>query len=483
LNIMSFASMRKMPKSFRDNIGGGTTTNGIPNSIQKTVRRRDQRGNSLIHKTKEINNNIINPYTSTAKSKSSSKMLFASKAHGSSSLVRPKRIVYPGGGESELAPLNHDAAKLKLETIFNNKGVKKRDPLQLLTKPKKKLNLLKKLPNDKKYNPRQKDVKNPFLLKSEVKLNRTGMNQMQMNKIDSSIGDFRERITTTQTQMEEGSRASTKHGKRTRTQIIAEFFCSQNWNYMAKKVIMVKNEREQTRVCISKYRNFKNGLRKFWKVYKVWITKIKAQRQGVKDQKLSLAREEQKLQQFEEEKQLKVEEEKQLKVEEEKRKYEEVKQRKAKADEVWDIQEVKKCEFILNEDDDIFSLNEGVDLSKFKENEDVNTDEYADKINMIKQDKKKIKNEIKHKKLDEIVEEEEESVMFSPFIMKVGKVLALKLEKAWKRKMERREGKKLRDLLKNLPPQCRTSYVKLMQLRKDTADLESDMTKMPARFF
>mmetsp|Transcript_21478 Transcript_21478/g.19049 ORF Transcript_21478/g.19049 Transcript_21478/m.19049 type:complete len:190 (+) Transcript_21478:1221-1790(+) len=118
-----------------------------------------------------------------------------------------------------------------------------------------------------------------------------------------------------------------------------------------------------------------------------------------------------------------------------------------------------------------------------KPNKKERKEEKKNKKQKNKDDKKKIKNEIKHKKLDEIVEEEEESVMFSPFIMKVGKVLALKLEKAWKRKMERREGKKLRDLLKNLPPQCRTSYVKLMQLRKDTADLESDMTKMPARFF
>jgi len=92
--------------------------------LNKTVRRREQRGNSLIHKTKENVPKNENPYTSTAKSKSSSKMMFASKAHGSSSLVRPKRIVYPGTGESELAPLNHHAAKVKLETLFSKNGIK-----------------------------------------------------------------------------------------------------------------------------------------------------------------------------------------------------------------------------------------------------------------------------------------------------------------------------------------------------------------------
>ena len=109
-------------------------------------------------------------------------------------------------------------------------------------------------------------------------------------------------------------------------------------------------------------------------------------------------------------------------------------------------------------------------------------DEYADKINTIKEDKKKIKEEIKHKILDEIIEEEE-SVILSPFKNKAGKILAQKIENAWEKKIERKEGKKLRGLLKNLPPQCRNSYVKLMQLRADTAYLQNDVTKMPVRFF
>ncbi len=98
-----------------------------------------------MQKPKEISKINDNPYTTTtSKNNSSSKMLFAGKMHGSSSLVRPKRIIYPAAGEGELPSINHDAAKQKLETLFSkNKGLKKRDPLQLLTKPKKKLNLLK----------------------------------------------------------------------------------------------------------------------------------------------------------------------------------------------------------------------------------------------------------------------------------------------------------------------------------------------------
>jgi len=138
---------------------------------------------------------------------------------------------------------------------------------------------------------------------------------------------------------------------------------------------------------------------------------------------------------------------------------------------------------VLNEEDDIFSLNEGVDLSKFRESGTINMDEYSDTLKSIKEDKRKIKNELKTKKLDEIEEEEDESIVLSPFHVKVGKVLAIKLEGAWQRKMERREGKKLRDLLKNLPPQCRNSYVKLMELRKETADLQQHVTTMPVRLF
>lgn len=122
---MSFASSRKMPKSFRENnTADYVKTNGVPSSIEKTLRRKDKRGSSLIQGTKENANNDNNPYTSTVKSKTTSKALFSSKAYGSSSLVRPKRIVYPGTGEWELEPVNHDAAKQKLETLFINKDVK-----------------------------------------------------------------------------------------------------------------------------------------------------------------------------------------------------------------------------------------------------------------------------------------------------------------------------------------------------------------------
>jgi len=81
-----------------------------------------------------------------------------------------------------------------------------------------------------------------------VKLNRTGMNQMRRESGASLAGDYSNRLTTTQTQVTGGSRATIKQGGRTRAQIIAEFFCSQNWNYLARKALMVKHEREQTRV-------------------------------------------------------------------------------------------------------------------------------------------------------------------------------------------------------------------------------------------
>jgi hypothetical protein len=92
-----------------------------------------------------------------------------------------------------------------------------------------------------------------------------------------------------------------------------------------------------------------------------------------------------------------------------------------------------------------------------------------------------IKKNIKNHKLDQIPEEVDDSVVISPFHMKVGKVLVSKIEIAWEQKMNRREGKKLRGLLKNLPPQCRNSYVKLMQLRSETAMLQSDITRIPGR--
>lgn len=138
---------------------------------------------------------------------------------------------------------------------------------------------------------------------------------------------------------------------------------------------------------------------------------------------------------------------------------------------------------MLNEDDDIFTVTDGLDLSKFKSNSKAVDDDYDQKLMEIKEDKKKIKKQSKTHKLVEIPEEADESVTLSPFHTKVGKVLASKIENAWEKKQQRKEGKKLRQLLKNLPPQCRNSYVKLMQLRRETADLQADVTRMPSRLF
>eukprot|EP00344_Euplotes_crassus_P005190 CAMPEP_0197002050 /NCGR_PEP_ID=MMETSP1380-20130617/6611_1 /TAXON_ID=5936 /ORGANISM="Euplotes crassus, Strain CT5" /LENGTH=408 /DNA_ID=CAMNT_0042419981 /DNA_START=1 /DNA_END=1225 /DNA_ORIENTATION=+ len=408
-----------MPKSFREPAAAAKAPDGIPDTVTKTMRRRDQRGNSLMQKPKENSKNIEHPIQlQLFKNNSSSKMLFASKAHGSSSLVRPKRIIYPSTGEGELPTINHDAAKQKLETLFNKNGIKKRDPLQLLTKPKKKLNLLKKLPNNPKFNSgKSYEDKTLFLQKSDVKLNRTGMNQLKRGAGMKFEQANSERITTTQTKSTNRTRVGTKQGGRTRAQIISEFFCSQNWNYLAKKSLMVKNEREQFGNSIAKFRRVKRGIRKIQQIYRKWIAKVKAKCQHKVEEK-------QLLKQKEEEILL------QQKQEEEK-KIEEVKQKKAQPDEICEIQEVQKPEFILSEDSDIFSLNEGVDLSKFKESSGINTDEYADTIKTIKEDKKKRKEEIKGNRLDEIIEEEDESVILSPFHTKAGKVLARIIEITW----------------------------------------------------
>ena len=415
-----------------------------------------------------------NPYTSTAKSKTTSKPLFSGK--GSSSLVRPKRIIYPAHGDSELAPIDHDLAKQKLENLFTTTDEGKKDPLSLLTKPKKKLNLLKRLPNDEKYRGSKKLGMQPlYFSKDEVKLNSTGSNQMKMSKDSDMWMNSSTRITTAQTQSI-WDRTGTRGG-RTRTQIISEFFCSQNWNYLAQKVIMVKKEREGMKNCIVKFRKLKRGLKLFWKVYKSWIARVKIQR----EEQIRLE-EEQRLREIEQQ-----QFEEQLKLEEEEKLEEEQRLRKYQPDEVQHFVEVKKCEFVLSEDNDIFSLNEGVDLSKFKEGTGTNTDDYHNKIKEIKQDKKKIKEKLKESKkinkLDAIPEEVDESVYLSPFRMRAGKVLAAKLTNVWQKKLERKEGKKIRQLLKNLPPQCRSSYIKLMQLRQETADLQSHFSQFPRRPF
>ena len=120
-------STHKMPKSFREN----------PHSFSTKLRKGNKRRSSLMHAKKEVAKAEANPYSSTTKSKTTSKGLFSSKVYGSSSLVRPKRIMYPSNGEGGLEPINHDVAKQKLETLFSHNVVKKKDPLQLLTKPKK----------------------------------------------------------------------------------------------------------------------------------------------------------------------------------------------------------------------------------------------------------------------------------------------------------------------------------------------------------
>ena len=113
-----------------------------------------------------------------------------------------------------------------------------------MTRPKKKLNLLKRLPNDNKFQTGGKFGKDPLLLSKEsIHLNSTGMNHLKMSNDSSLTMKTIGRTTTAQSQVT-GSRAGTARG-RTRKQIIAEFFCSQNWRYLSKKALMVRNEREQ----------------------------------------------------------------------------------------------------------------------------------------------------------------------------------------------------------------------------------------------
>ena len=189
--------------------------------------------------------------------------------------------------------------------------------------------------------------------KDEVKLNSTGSNQMRMSK-ESELGmNSSTRLTTAQTQSI-GERTETRG--RTRNQIISQFFCSQNWNYLAQKAIMVKKEREGMKNSVVKFRRFKRGLKVFWNVYKNWIKRIKIQREKQKRLDEEQKKREIEQQQFEE----------QRRIEEEQKLEEEKIQKKLQPDEVQHYVEVKKCEFILSEDNEIFSLNEGVDLSKFK---------------------------------------------------------------------------------------------------------------------
>lgn len=124
---MSFASVKKQPKSVRDQFK--TTAKkmnaNLPTTIEKTLRRGNNKGNSLIRIKPD--NDVIkeaHPYNTTATTtKSSNKPAFRT-GRGSSSLVRPKRITYGIATEGDLAPIDHHAAKQKLETLFVKKGVK-----------------------------------------------------------------------------------------------------------------------------------------------------------------------------------------------------------------------------------------------------------------------------------------------------------------------------------------------------------------------
>lgn len=176
----------------------------------------------------------------------------------------------------------------------------------------------------------EKVLKNNIWLKSEVKLNRTGMNQIKRGSGTSTMENINNRLITTQSQMGTESRGGTKQGKRTRAQIITEFFCYQNWNYLAKKSLMMKNEREGFKKSIEKFRRVKKGFRKFWSIYKAWVSRVKEQKAKENEEK-------ELIKQMEEvEKRIKIakEEAKKREIYEEEKRLEEVKQKKAEPDEI-----------------------------------------------------------------------------------------------------------------------------------------------------
>jgi hypothetical protein len=124
---MSFSSVKKQPKSFRDQYKTATKkpNTNIPGTIEKTLRRGTHRGSSMI-KIKADKDVVtdVHPYTTTANvTKTAVKPSFRT-GRGSSSLVRPKRITYGLHTDVDLAPMDHTVAKQKLETLFVNKGVK-----------------------------------------------------------------------------------------------------------------------------------------------------------------------------------------------------------------------------------------------------------------------------------------------------------------------------------------------------------------------
>ena len=124
---MSFSTVKKQPKSVREPFKSTTKKlkGNLPTTLEKTVRRGTMRGSSLVKINNDVENEQnSNPYSQTATSKSSSKPNFSGINKGSNSSVRPKRISYGLHVDQNLAPINHDIAKQKLETLFVNKGVK-----------------------------------------------------------------------------------------------------------------------------------------------------------------------------------------------------------------------------------------------------------------------------------------------------------------------------------------------------------------------
>lgn len=56
------------------------------------------------------------------------------------------------------------------------------------------------------------------------------------------------------------------------------------------------------------------------------------------------------------------------------------------------------------------------------------------------------------------------------------------VEDLWMKRRLKRESKKLREMLKTLPPQCRSSYVKLMDLHTSTSTLKNQLTTYKAKY-
>lgn len=57
----------------------------------------------------------------------------------------------------------------------------------------------------------------------------------------------------------------------------------------------------------------------------------------------------------------------------------------------------------------------------------------------------------------------------------IGRVICIHVETLWERRKARKEAKKLREMLKALPVQCRASYFKLLDLKGSTTYLADDL--------